>query len=83
MDSSYKHSHQNALIKLSRESRLYPECIVLKHVSFDPRNPAACGGFADIYKGHLRGQEIAVKRLRTYEKVDIDKLFKVTSLRNI
>ena len=81
MDLSYKHCHQNVLIKLSRVSGLYPECIVLKDISFGP-NPVACGGFAEI-TFRLRGQEIAVKRLRTYEKVDIDKLFKVTSLRNI
>ena len=76
MDSAYKHGHLNALIKLSRVSRLYPECIVLKTIKIDP-NPVTHGGFADIYKGDLLGQKIGIKQLRVYERSDIDKLFTV------
>ena len=35
------------------------------------------GGFADIYRGRLQGELIAVKMLKVYERSDIDKLLKV------
>jgi hypothetical protein len=77
MDSSYKHRHLNALIRLSRASGLYPECFVLKTINIDP-NPVAHGGFADIHKGDFLGQEVGIKQLKVYQRSDIDKLFKVT-----
>jgi len=36
------------------------------------------GGFADIFKGRLLDQAIAVKVLRVYQKSDMEKLLKVT-----
>ena len=36
------------------------------------------GGFAEIFKGRLQDQEIAVKVLRVYQKSDLEKLLKVT-----
>jgi len=76
MHSKYKHSHLNALVKLSRVSGLYPECFVLKTIKIDP-NPVAHGGFADIYKGDFLGQEVGIKQLKVYQKSDIEKLLKV------
>jgi hypothetical protein len=35
------------------------------------------GGFADIFKGRLRDQQIAVKVLKVYQKSDMEKLLKV------
>jgi len=78
IDSAYKHRHLNALIKLSRASGLYPECFVLKAIKID-RVPVTYGGFADIYKGDLLGQEIGIKQLKVYQKSDMDELFKALS----
>jgi hypothetical protein len=41
-------------------------------------DPVAGGGFGDVYKGRLRGQEIAIKVLKVYRESDMDKLLKVT-----
>jgi hypothetical protein len=56
---------------------LYPECLVLKGIEIIG-DTAGGGGFADIFKGRFRNQEIAVKVLRAYRKSDIEKLLKVT-----
>jgi serine/threonine protein kinase len=76
IDPAYKPRHVKALIKLSRASRLCPECLVLKGIEIES-NPVAWGGFADVYKGRLRGTEVAIKVLKVYEKSDMDKLLKV------
>ena len=76
IDSAYKSRHIKALIRLSRASGLYPECLVLQGINIEG-DAVAGGGFGDVYKGHLQGQEIAIKILRVYQKSDMDKLLKV------
>ena len=66
-----------ALLKLSRASGLYPECLVLKDIAIEA-HPVARGGYGDVYKGLLHGQEIAVKALRIYQDSDLAKLLKVS-----
>ena len=66
-----------ALIKLSRASKLYPECIILKGVNLQG-NPVAGGAYGDVYKGHIEGQILAVKVLKVYEMSERDNLLKVT-----
>ena len=75
----YKHRHMTALIKLSKASGLVPEYLVLN--GFEVRvdgDPIASGGFGDVYKGRYRGQEMALKVLKVYQKSDIQKRLKVT-----
>jgi hypothetical protein len=71
-----KHRHVKALMKLSRASGLYPECLVLKGVDIEG-HPVARGGYGDVYRGLLHGKEIAVKVLRIYQDSDLVKLLKV------
>ena len=73
----YEHRHMAALIKLSKASGLVPECLILKGIELDSK-PIAGGGYGDVYKGRSRGQEMALKALRVYQKSDIQKLLKVT-----
>jgi len=65
-----------ALIKLSRASGLYPECLLLKGIEITG-DPVAEGGFGDVYKGQLGDQEIAIKVLKVYQKSDMQQLLKV------
>ena len=73
----YKHRHMTALIKLSKASGLVPKCLVLEGIEVDDK-PIASGGFGDVYKGRYRGQEMALKVLKVYQKSDIQKRLKVT-----
>jgi hypothetical protein len=40
-------------------------------------HPVARGGFGDVYKGLLHGEDIAVKALRIYQDSDMIQLLKV------
>lgn len=76
IDSMYKSRHRTALIKLSRASGLYPECLTLKELEIKG-DPVAGGGFGDIYRGKLGDEEAAIKVLRVFEKSNMTKLLKV------
>ena len=77
VDPALRRRHVKALIKLSGATGLYPECLVLKGIEIIG-DAVEGGGFADIFKGRLQDQEIAVKVLKVYQKSDIKKLLKVT-----
>jgi hypothetical protein len=62
---------------LSGATGLYPECLVLEGIEIEG-DAVGGGGFADIFKGRLRDQDIAVKVLKVYQKSDVEKLLKVT-----
>ena len=76
VDPALKHRHVKALVRLSAATGLYPECLVLEGIEIIG-DAVGGGGFADIFKGCLLDQEIAVKMLRVYQKSDIGKLLKV------
>jgi hypothetical protein len=64
------------LLKLSRASGLYPECLDLNGIEIEG-HPVDRGSYGDVYKGRLLGQVIAVKALRIYQTSDLAKLHKV------
>ena len=72
----YKSRHVKTLMKLSRASGLYPECLILKGVDME-EDPVAQGSYGDVHKGQLQGKKIAVKVLRIYQDSNRDKLLKV------
>jgi hypothetical protein len=76
VDPALKRRHVKALIRLSRATGLYPECLVLNDIEIIG-DAIGTGGFADIFKGWLWDQEIAVKVLKVFQKLNIEKLLKV------
>ena len=76
VDPALKRCHVKALIRLSRATGLYPECLVLNDIEIIG-DAIGTGGFADIFKGRLWDQEIAVKVLKVFQKSNIEKLLKV------
>ena len=77
IDPQHKPRHIKALLKLSRASGIYPECLVLAGIEMD-EHPVAQGGFGDVHKGQIHGKQFAVKVLRIYQDTDAVKLRKVT-----
>jgi len=59
---THKCRHVNALVKLSRASRCYPECLVLQGVEIGD-DAVAGDSFGDVFRGRFKGQEITVKVL--------------------
>jgi hypothetical protein len=78
MNPMYKSRHVKTLMKLSRASGLYPECLILKGVDME-EIPVAQGSYGDVHKGLLQGKKIAVKVLRIYQDSNRDKLLKVSN----
>lgn len=76
IDSRYKHRYIKALIKLSRNNKLYPSSLDIEEIEVEAW-PFAGGGCGDIHKGRLRGQQVVVKLLRVYQTSDMEVLHKV------
>jgi hypothetical protein len=68
-----------ALISLSQASGLHPECFSissqLEHIG---EYAVVAGGYGDVWKGRLRGQEVSIKILKVYRDSEIMMLLKVT-----
>ena len=73
---SFKARHRKTLIKLAKESKLYPKGLVLQGIEVEP-DAVAQGGFGEVHKGKLKGRGIAVKMLRVFGDTDMNKLLKV------
>jgi len=67
----YQARHVKILVKLSRTSACYPDCLVLKGINITG-DPVAQGGFGDVYKGWLGGQDLAIKVLRVKQRSNIN-----------
>ncbi|KAF7367942.1 Protein kinase domain-containing protein [Mycena sanguinolenta] len=59
-----------ALKRLSRASGLHPRCFSLSDLELGTH--VAGGSFGDVHKGSLRGQAVATKIMRVFNKTDID-----------
>lgn len=75
VDSAYKPRHIKTLVRLSRSSGLYPECLVLNGVNIEVHSIAS-GSFGDIHKGSIGQHTIAVKILKLCSKIDRDSFLK-------
>jgi len=77
LDKRLKRPYIKALIRLSRLSGLYPECLVLRGVKRTGNCAVAGGGFGEVWKGAIKQHAIAIKALRVYGKTQVQKLLKV------
>ncbi|KAJ7113510.1 kinase-like domain-containing protein [Mycena epipterygia] len=64
-----------ALLRLSRASGFHPRCFPLMGLQKVGQQVAA-GGFGDIWKGLLRGQNVSVKVMRLFEDSDVQAVLK-------
>ncbi|KAJ3557753.1 hypothetical protein NM688_g1299 [Phlebia brevispora] len=72
------HPLQRTMLELSQYCEVLPTSLYkpdAKRYSTD--GPDSGGGFADVYRGRLGEQEIALKRLRTFEVVHNSQFWKV------
>jgi hypothetical protein len=76
IDPVHRPRHVTALIRLSKRSGLFPECLILTDISLG-QHPITRGGYGDVYKGVLQGKYVAVKALRVYQDSNWEKLLKV------
>ncbi|KAF7976136.1 hypothetical protein HWV62_7433 [Athelia sp. TMB] len=75
VESPFKARHFQALVKLSKRSQRYPECLVLEDMVLPP-DPVAGGSFGELYKGSMGKRDVAIKVLRVYQKSDMNRILK-------
>lgn len=71
----------NALLRLAKKNRLYPEVLLKDSVTLEGEDAVASGHFGDVWKGRYEGQKVAVKVLKLYEQSDVKKHLKASSSR--
>ena len=69
----------SALLRLSRKSGLYPECIILKDIVREDDCAVASGHFGEVWKGKFRDQQVCLKVVKIYKQSHVDHLLKVCS----
>ena len=68
-----------ALLRLSKLSKLYPECLTITDLERDDDVfPVDSGRFGEIYKGRSRNQVICLKVIKVNQKTQINHLLKVS-----
>jgi hypothetical protein len=66
-----------ALRKLSVSSGRIPGCFALSdRLQLDGPHQVAAGGFADVWRGLIRGETVCVKVMRIYQEADVEALLK-------
>ena len=66
-----------ALLKLSKDTGMHPEYLVLSDIDLYGKDPAMSGGHGDVWKIDMRGHSVAVKVVRSYVTSDVQKIAKV------
>ncbi|KAJ6466793.1 kinase-like domain-containing protein [Mycena sanguinolenta] len=74
--SAIKPSIFQALRRLSRSSGLHPRCFVLPGLQRLGQQPVTGGGFGDIWKGLVCGQNVCVKVMRIFGNSNIEAALK-------
>ena len=69
-DNDLLHIAQHLIMKLARASGMLPSSLVIKGVTQVDTTAASGGGFADIYRAHHLGKEVALKKFRVFETHD-------------
>ena len=69
----------SALLRLSRKSGFYPECIILKDIVREDDCAVASGHFGEVWKGKFRDQQVCLKVVKIYKQSHVDHLLKVRS----
>ena len=67
-----------ALLRLSKLSKLYPECLTIKDLEWDDEFPVDSGHFGEIYKGRSRNQAICLKVIKANRRAKIKHLLGVS-----
>uniref|UniRef100_A0A0W0F0H3 Putative Dbl-like domain-containing protein n=1 Tax=Moniliophthora roreri TaxID=221103 RepID=A0A0W0F0H3_MONRR len=76
--SQLRSSILKAVLRLSRKSNLYPQCLTVENIRQRGEHPVASGGFGEIWMGEVEGsdQVVCLKVVKLYLESDIEKVLK-------
>uniref|UniRef100_A0A0W0FCY8 Uncharacterized protein n=1 Tax=Moniliophthora roreri TaxID=221103 RepID=A0A0W0FCY8_MONRR len=76
--SQLRASILKAILRLSKQSNLYPQCLTVENIRQLGEHPVASGGFGEIWMGEVEGSEqvVCLKVVKLYLKSDIEKVLK-------
>ncbi|TDL24388.1 kinase-like protein, partial [Rickenella mellea] len=76
LSPSQRSTLMRALTRLAKLTACYPDSLILSGIRRTCMDPVAGGGFADIWKGHLNSNCVAMKALRIYNRSVREKALK-------
>ncbi|KAK7049962.1 Rho guanine nucleotide exchange factor [Paramarasmius palmivorus] len=67
-----------AVLRLSRRSNLYPQCLTIRNVERLGEHAVASGGFGEIWKGGIEASQevVCLKVVKLYQTSNVEKLLK-------
>ncbi|KAJ8083171.1 hypothetical protein PM082_009040 [Marasmius tenuissimus] len=73
----------STMIRLSRNSGLYPKCLIIQNVEKIGKRPEGGGSFGDVWKGKIGRALVCLKVIRTFSASKIETLAKVRFRRTL
>ncbi|KAF9254435.1 kinase-like protein [Marasmius fiardii PR-910] len=64
------------MVRLSRRSGLYPQCLTIRNVNKLGNHPVGGGAFGDVWKGRIGQQLVCLKVIRAFEASDVKQVAK-------
>lgn len=79
-----RHRVLRLLLRKSRATLIFPIGLFIEGVECEDTEPVVCGGFSDIFIGVYQGTDVALKRLRVFQRDhDEEKSFHVSTFFSI
>ncbi|KAJ7623223.1 kinase-like domain-containing protein [Roridomyces roridus] len=67
-DEGFTLKARRLLVKLSKASDTLPSSLFIQGVSRIDKDATFCGSFGDIYRSSYQGQDVALKRIRVFQR---------------
>ncbi|KAL0566847.1 hypothetical protein V5O48_015152 [Marasmius crinis-equi] len=71
------------MIRLSRNSRLHPNCLTIQAVERLGDYPEAGGAYGDVWKGRVGGNLVCLKMIRAFSSHEVEQVLRVRAPRRI
>ena len=67
-DGDFGHDAHRILVKLSEASNILPAALSVNGVTLLEKHAKFGGGFSDIFRASYQGKEVALKRMRVFQR---------------
>lgn len=71
VDHEWRFKLRRLLVRLSRASTRIPDSLFLTEIDDPGKYATAGGGFSDVFRGSLKNNPVALKRLRIFQHTNV------------